>query len=76
MPNGESGNVQIEVRTLAFWKTKVVVKSYRYFVNLVGPHQCYFHCTLPKATYRFFVYAKDRAGNNQVTPGSNTLIVY
>lgn len=36
---------------------------------------CAFHCTLPKGTYTWRVYAEDLAGNTQATPAIATLTV-
>ncbi len=34
-----------------------------------------FVCTLPKGTYRFYVYATDQASNTQSSTGNNKLVV-
>ena len=54
------------VKTLGPYKGKTIGTSYA----------VRFTCTLPKGAYRYFVYAKDAAGNTQDLPvGSNTLTV-
>jgi hypothetical protein len=34
-----------------------------------------FHCTLPRGSYHFYVYATDSAGNKAAVPAVNKLIV-
>ena len=42
-------------------------------VNAVA--SAWFRCSLPKGTYRFYVYATDKAGNPQAIVGYNKLTV-
>ena len=72
-PNGGSAKVVIRVRTTR----GRLVKTLRVGVRPVNKLLTYrFRCTLPKRTYKFSVYATDRAGNVQVLPvGSNRLVV-
>ncbi len=50
---------------------KTVKKSVKTGVGSVAS----FRCTLPRGTYKFYVYATDQAGNKQVKVVSNRLIV-
>jgi hypothetical protein len=72
LPNGHAASVMIKVKTL---KGKVV-KTLRLGLRPVNRALTYwYHCTLPRGTYGYFVYATDLAGNKQASVGSNRLSV-
>ena len=71
-PNGGTATVTIRVKTLL----GKVVKTLKLGVKPVNKLlSAKFHCTLAERTYKFFVYAKDTAGNTQSKLGSNRLVV-
>ncbi len=72
LPNGGTAAVTISVKTLL----GKVVKTLRLGVKPVNKLlSAKFRCTLAKRTYKFFVYAKDTAGNSQSKVGSARLVV-
>lgn len=64
--------VTIKIKTLG-GVTKKTLKLGKQYVNRLKYKR--FRCTLPKRTYRFYVYATDGAGNKQRKVGSNRLVV-
>jgi hypothetical protein len=71
-PGSPTATVTIKVKNRAGAVVKKrVLKSQR--VN--ADHSCRFRCTLPKGKYRFYVYAKDTAGNTQTEVANNRLVV-
>ena len=64
--------VTIKIKTLGGTTKKTISLGKRY-VNKTQSYR--FRCTLPKRTYRFYVYATDGAGNKQAKVGSNRLVV-
>ncbi len=72
VPNGGSATVTIRVKT----PSGKVVKTLKLGVRPVNKLLfAKFRCTLARRTYKFFVYAKDTAGNTQAKAGSNKLVV-
>jgi hypothetical protein len=71
-PGSPTARVTIRIRN----GRGTTVKTLRPGVTTVNtPHVTAFTCTLPKGTYRFFVYATDAAGNAQRVVGSSRLTV-
>ena len=67
-----AATVTITIRTL----TGRTVKTYSLGPRATGAQlAARFVCRLPRGTYRFFVYARDQAGNPQTRLGWNTLTV-
>ncbi len=64
--------VKIKIRMLAGPAVKTLSLGRRATGSRQGAR---FVCRLPRGTYRFFVYARDEAGNPQTRVGSNTLTV-
>ena len=64
--------VTIKIKTLRGVTKKTLRLGQRY-VNKLQSYR--FRCTLPRRTYRFYVYATDGAGNKQARVGSNRLVV-
>jgi 5-hydroxyisourate hydrolase-like protein (transthyretin family) len=71
-PGGPKAEVTIKVRTLAGKTVKTIRVGWR-SVNTWQTRKLL--CTLPRRTYRFFVYAVDAGGNRQVKVGRNLLVV-
>lgn len=72
MPCASQATVTIKIKTLE-GATKKTIKLGKRSVNTLQSYR--FKCTLPKRTYRFYVYATDGAGNLQAKVGSNRLVV-
>jgi C1A family cysteine protease len=72
-PNGSLASVTLKVRTLSGRVAGTFSLPVRVSVNVL--HSYLFHCTLSRGTYRFYVYARDLAGNWQSSVGYNRLIV-
>jgi C1A family cysteine protease len=71
-PNGGTATVTIKVKTL----TGHVVKTYLLGTkNVDVTLSLRMLCALPRGTYRYWVYAKDSAGNAQSSAGYNKLVV-
>jgi hypothetical protein len=71
-PNGGTAMVTIRVKTLLGKVVKMLKLGVKPVNKLLSAK---FRCTLAGRTYKFFVYAKDTAGNEQSKLGSNRLIV-
>ena len=71
-PNGGTARVTIRVKTLTGKVAKTLNLSVKPVNKLLSAK---FRCTLAKRTYKFFVCAKDTAGNTQAKAGSNKLVV-
>ncbi len=73
LPNAGTARVTIKVKTLS----GSVVKTLSVGTKKVNVRLDYrWRCTIPRGTYRFFVYATDPAGNTQSYAGRNTRVVY
>ena len=71
-PNGGRARVTIRVKSLS----GRTVKTLRLGLQPVDSAlTCSFRCGLPRRTYRFFVYARDLAGNRQANVAANVLVV-
>jgi C1A family cysteine protease len=71
-PNGGTATVTIKVKTLA----GKVVKTYLLGKKTVNATlSLRMLCALPRGTYRYYVYARDDAGNAQSRAGYNKLVV-
>ncbi len=72
VPNGGTASVTIKVKNRA----NKVVKTLPLGVRNVNTRlTAKFKCTLARGSYTFYVYAKDAAGNQQVSPAHNKLTV-
>jgi hypothetical protein len=71
-PNAGAATATIKIKTLRGKLVKTVPAGTK-AVNVLQSVK--FRCKLAKATYRFFVYAGDAAGNVQSRVGSNKLVV-
>lgn len=71
-PGSPTATVTIKIKTLSGSTVKQVVLRDRK-INTALTYA--FRCTLAKKTYRFYVYAKDAAGNTQLKAASNRLTV-
>ncbi len=71
-PCAAKATVTIKIKTLG-GRTKKTLSLGRRAVNKL--QSCRFKCSLPKRTYRFYVYATDLAGNTQSVLGRNYLYV-
>ena len=72
MPNGGTADVRIEIRK----RSGKVVKAFDLPgqpVNTVLTKR--FRCRLRAGTYRYFVFATDAAGNEQMQVGKKRLVV-
>jgi beta propeller repeat protein len=65
--------VTIRVRTLGGHLVKVIRLGQRPTNRTLVRR---YHCLLPRGTYRFYVYARDLAGNIQLKAARNTLFVH
>ena len=71
-PNGGTATVTIKVKTLA----GKVIKTYSLGKKAVNTTlSLRMLCAIPRGTYRYYVYAKDCAGNAQAKAGYNKLVV-
>ena len=72
LPNGGSATVTVKIKNRSGRVVKTVVGW-----GLVNkPMSVVFDCYLPRGVYRFYVYAKDTAGNPQILPApSNRLTI-
>lgn len=68
----DTAAVTIRIKTLA--GRTVAVRTATRATNVAL--QSLVRCDMPKGTYRFFVYARDLAGNAQTRVGSNRLVVW
>ena len=72
LPCATKATVTIKIKTLG----GTPVKTLRLGLRTVNSLRSYsFKCTLPKRTYRYWVYATDAAGNTQSSVGRNYLVV-
>jgi hypothetical protein len=71
-PCGPTSTVVVELRTRSGRLLKTFVRRR---VPVGWPANVSFTCTLPKGTYRWFVNARDVAGNPDVAPAVGKLIV-
>jgi len=72
LPNGSTARVVIKIKNAA----GRVVKTVKVGVKKVNRRQsARIKVVLPKRTYRFFVYARDKAGNRQSAVGHASLLV-
>ena len=72
LPCATKATVTIRIKTLG----DTTVKTLRVGLRTVNARRSYtFKCTLPKRTYRYWVYATDAAGNTQASVGRNYLVV-
>jgi hypothetical protein len=72
LPCATKATVTIKITTLG----GRTVKTLRLGPRAVNSLRSYsFKCTLPKRTYRYWVYATDAAGNTQASVGRNYLVV-
>lgn len=71
-PCGPTADVTVAVRTPS---GKLVKKLLRPGRTIGVAHSAAFRCWLAKGTYRFFVYARDTAGNKQSRVGTALLTV-
>ena len=72
-PTCGKATVTIRIKTLG----GRTVKTLKPGLRGVNTSQRYrFRCGLARSTYRFWVYATDRAGNKQLIVGVNRLRVY
>ena len=72
LPNGAAAAVTIKVKKSGGRTVKTLSLGTQPLGRTLAAT---FRCTLPKGTYRFSVYAVDRAGNKQSRVGTNTLVV-
>ena len=72
-PNGGTATVTIRIKTRSGRLVKTLRMSTPQPLGVELTKR--FRCTLPKGTYRFWVYARDTAGNPQVKPASRRLTV-
>ena len=72
VPCATKATVTIKIKTLG----GTTMKTLRLGLRTVNSLRSYsFRCTLPKRTYRYWVYATDAAGNTQASVGRNYLVV-
>ena len=71
-PGSPTATVTLKVKTLGGRTVKTVTLLKR---TVNTPLTYTFRCTLAKKTYKFYVYAKDTAGNAQLKPAVNKLVV-
>ena len=72
LPCATKATVTIKIKTLG----GTPVKTLRLGLRTVNSLRSYsFKCSLPKRTYRYWVYATDAAGNTQSSIGRNYLVV-
>jgi len=73
LPNAGTAKVTIKIKTLS----GSIVKRLYPGTKKVNVRLDYrWRCTIPRGTYRFYVYATDAAGNTQSYVGRNSLVVY
>ncbi|MBN2205283.1 MAG: hypothetical protein JW767_09700 [Thermoleophilia bacterium] len=73
VPNGGTAKVTMKIKTLSGSVVKRLDLGRRKVNVLLGYR---WRATIPRGTYRFYVYATDAAGNTQSYVGRNTLVVY
>lgn len=73
LPNGGKARVTIRIKDLAGVTVQTLHLGLRPVNRLLS---CSFLCTLPRATYEYFVYARDLAANQQSVLGHNQVTVH
>ena len=73
LPNGGTAKVTMKIKTLSGSVVKRLNLGTKKVNVLLGYR---WRATIPRGTYRFYVYATDAAGNTQSYVGRNTLVVY
>lgn len=68
-----SVHITIRIKTLGNVTKKIIYPGWKPTNKITYKN---YMAALPKGTYRFFIYAKDTAGNTQYNVASNKLVIY